>query len=99
MVRVSSQQGFLFKIWRFLLVLWEILMLFLSSICKKNPMDVTKADATPFKTTPYRGSGGGGGGGGPPGRPNDGYQRPPGDNIRSLPKYRGVMRMPMGGGG
>lgn len=94
MVRVSSEQGCLFKLWRFLLTIWEILMLFLASLCKTNPKDVKKEDAIPFRSSTYRpgdswgGGGGGGGGGG----------KPPGSNIKGLPPG-GSMRFPMGGGG
>ena len=90
MVRVSSEQGILFKLWRMLLSLWGIVMLFIASLCKKNPREVKKEDAVPFRTSSYRPSGGGGGGGGSDFRP--------GSNIKGLPKYRGVSRMPMGGG-
>ena len=94
MVRVSSEQNFLYKIWRKVLLLWEIVMLFLTSIFKTNPREVRKEDAMPFRTSSYRpGGSGGGGGGGPSGG------GPPGSNIRGLPRNRGVMRMPMGGGG
>jgi hypothetical protein len=88
MVRVSSEQGCLFKIWRFLLTLWEIVMLFFASLLKTNPRDVKKEDAIPFRTSSYRpgGSGGGGGGG------------PPGGNIKGLPRG-GTSKFPMGGGG
>ena len=95
MVRVSSQQGCLFKIWQFLLMLWEIVNLFVVSLFRSNPRDARKADATPFRTSSYRPGGSGGGGGGPSG----GNGGPPGSNIKGLPKYRGVMRMPVGGGG
>jgi hypothetical protein len=96
MVRVSSQQGCLFKIWQFLLLLWEIVNLFVVSLFRGNPRDARKADATPFRTSSYRPGGGGGGGSGGGGG-NGGA--PPGSNIKGLPRNRGVMRMPMGGGG
>jgi hypothetical protein len=64
MVRFSSQQGCLFKIWQFLMLLWEIVKLFVVSLFRGNPRDARKADATPFRTSSYRPGGGGGGGGG-----------------------------------
>ena len=60
MVRLSSQQGCLFKIWQFLLLLWEIVNLFVVSLFRGNPRDARKADATPFRTSSYRPGGGGG---------------------------------------
>ena len=96
MVRVSSQQGCLFKIWQFLLLIWEIVNLFVVSLFRGNPRDARKADATPFRTSSYRPGGGGGGGSGGDGGNGGG---PPGSNIKGLPRHRGVMRMPMGGGG
>lgn len=98
MVRVSSEQGIFFKLWHFIMLLWEIVMLFFASLFKKNPREVTRDDATPFRSSSYRpgGSWGGSGGGSGPGGSGGGR---PGSNIRGLPKYRGVMRMPMGGGG
>lgn len=96
MVRVSSEQGCLFKIWQFLLLLWEIVNLFVVSLFRANPRDARKADATPFRTSSYRPGGGGGGGSGGGGGNGGG---PPGSNIKGLPRHRGVMRMPMGGGG
>ncbi|TNV72560.1 hypothetical protein FGO68_gene4268 [Halteria grandinella] len=70
------------------------------SICKKNPREVRREDvALPFRSSNYRpGGGGGGGGGGYPGG-NGGGGGAPGSNIRGLPKYRGVTRLPVGGGG
>lgn len=93
MVRLTSEQNILFKIWRFILLIFEIVLLFLASICKKNPREARREDiGMPFRTSNYRPGGGGGGGG-------LGGGGPPGGNIRGLPKNRGVTRLPMGGGG
>ena len=42
MVRFASEQGIFFKIWRFILLLWEIFCLFLVSLFKKNPKEARK---------------------------------------------------------
>ncbi len=94
MVKVSSQQGCLFKIWQFVLVLWDIVKLFVVSLFRSNPKDARKVDAIPFRSSSYRPGGGGGGGSGGP----SGGGGPPGSNIKGLPRFRGVTRMPVGGG-
>ena len=98
MVRLSSEQGCFFKLYHFALTLWSVVMLFIVSLCKKNPRDARKEDATPFRSSANRPSGGGGGGdgGGVGGFGGDGI---PGRNIRGLQKNRGVTSLPMGGGG
>lgn len=91
MVRTYSESGVIYKTIHFFRLLWEIVMLFIASIFVKNPRDVDKKDATPFRTSSSGrggpGSGGGGNGGGPPGR-----------NIRGLNLNRGT-NMKLGGGG
>ena len=87
MVRFSSQQGIFFKLWHLLLAIYSVFVLFIVSLCKKNPKAVKKEDATPFKTSSYNPYGKGGGGG------------PPGSNIKGLPAFRGTSRFPAGGGG
>lgn len=92
MVRLFSEQNILFKMWRFVLVIFEVFILFLVSLCKKNPREVRRGDAAlPFGSTNNRP----GGGSGYPG----GNGGPPGGNIRGLPKFRGTTRLPVGGGG
>jgi len=83
MVRLSSELGCMYKIWHAILVLWSVLKLFFLSIFKSNPKEVTRDDSALFRGTPSRFGG----------------SQPPGSNIKGLPKNRGVMRMPMGGGG
>ena len=83
MVRLSSELGCMYKIWHAILVVWSILRLFVLSIFKSNPAEVTRDDSAIFRGTPYRSGG----------------SQPPGSNIKGLPRNRGVMRMPMGGGG
>ena len=73
-------------------------MLFIASIFKKNPRETRREDAMPFRSSSYRPGGAGGGSGGSGGGGSGGDHRP-GSNIKGLPKNRGVMRMPMGGGG
>jgi hypothetical protein len=109
MVRLYTESSCLYKVWRYLQLMWEIVMLFIVSLLSKNPREATRQDATPFRTNPIRpasgdgswgGSGGGGGGTGGPGPGGaGGPSRRPGSNINGLSKFRGVMRMPMGGGG
>lgn len=110
MVRLHSEQGCLYKAWRMLLLLWEVVMLFIVSILKKDPRDATRRDATIIRTNPIRpangdgswgGSGGGSGGGGSGGSGGGGAGggHRPGSNIKGLSRYRGVSRMNLGGGG
>ena len=75
-------------------------MLFMVSLFKKNPKDANK-ESIPFRPSSYRpnnGGGGGGGGSGGSGGNGGGGNFKPGSNIKGLSKFRGVMRMPMGGG-
>ena len=99
MVRFASEQNFLFKIWRFILVLWDIFILFIASLLGRQPPPRRNNVATtPIPTARGSGFAGSGsydsGAGVAPTRPNV-----PGSNVRSLPKFRGVTRMPVGGGG
>eukprot|EP00347_Sterkiella_histriomuscorum_P017163 403350426 len=92
-------------------MLWEIFMLFIATIFKKDPRDVTKEDAAPFRSDQNRGGGPGGGpngggnfrnsdyrgGSGGGGNGGSGGGRP-GGNIRGLGSQRNRDRFPMGGG-
>ena len=83
MARLSSELNCMYKIWHAILVIWSIVKLFVLSIFKSNPREVTRDDGTFFRGTSFRSGG----------------SQPPGSNIKGLPRNRGVMRMPMGGGG
>jgi len=63
MVRTYGQTSFIYKIWNFILIGWEIFMLFLASLLKKDPRAATKDDAIPIRRGLDRNNGGGGGGG------------------------------------
>ncbi|CDW87000.1 UNKNOWN [Stylonychia lemnae] len=112
MVRVYGEASFLYKIWHWILQIWEILMLFMASWFSKDPRYVDKKDAQPLRAGPSNkgsgggggpGSGGGGGGfggnsGGGSSNSNDRPQFRPGRNIRGLNLNRNTARFPMGGG-
>ena len=111
MVRTYSESGIVYKIWNILQTLFEILMLFFASLFHRDPRNVERSDAVPFRAgnsnRPDGGGGGNGGGGG--GGPSSGglfgrnggrlLGRSAGRNIRGLTHRGPASNIPMMGGG
>jgi len=102
MVRFSSQQGCLFKIEEFIIKIYALFVLFLTSIFLSDPREANNRKGNTFITrsggggsSGPGGGGGGSGGGGPGGGPSRGQGGPA--------RFRGIRnpaaRMMGGGGG
>jgi len=47
------KQGYLFKAWHMLEILWSIIMMFIASLFMKNPKDARKEDGTINKAVTF----------------------------------------------